>query len=207
MAEQIEKIERIAEFAINGERSTEGLPLSSGFPQQKKPKRLWFNALFYDITSKANEIIDAVNRLTNQDDPVFQAYQVGDVYTTTLNFRTPEEVATAKGYGTWKRYAEGRTLVGYTTNLDDKAEYAVMGNEFGEDEHILTIKEMPSHSHKLKHGHDNGDVNSSPGTIASDTENWSGLWVPSENMEEVGGNAPHNNTQPSVVVAHWLRIA
>ena len=92
MPDAIERIDKITEFASSGERSTEGLPLSSGFPQQKKPKRLWFNALFYDITRKTNELIDAVNRLTNQDDPVFQAYAVGDVYTTTLDFKTPEEL-------------------------------------------------------------------------------------------------------------------
>lgn len=203
MAEQIEKIERIAEFAINGERSTEGLPLSSGFPQQKKPKRLWFNALFYDITRKTNELIDAVNRLTNQDDPVFQAYAVGDVYTTTLDFKTPEEVATAKGYGTWKRYAEGRTLVGFTTQDSDPAEYTVMGNEFGENTHKLTIEEMPQHKHKMF-----ASDNDSRGSYGLDGAGNKGTNVHGdESMDPVGGDQPHNNIQPSIVVAHWLRIA
>lgn len=204
MTEPIERIEKIVEFAINGERSTEGLPLSSGFSQRQKPKRLWFNALFYDITRKTNEIIDAVNRLTNQDDPVFQAYAVGDVYTTTLDFKTPEEVATAKGYGTWKRYAEGRTLVGYTTNLDDKAEYAVMGNEFGENEHTLTIEEMPEHGHDIsimndRNSHDRSDEGDR--AVKPNSTIMEGVVLPE------GGDQPHNNIQPSIVVAHWLRIA
>lgn len=68
-------IEKLIEFAKDGQKNTDDLNLTDGFPVSKKPARQWFNWLFNTLTSKVNEIIDAdfipkadiVNNLTTDD--------------------------------------------------------------------------------------------------------------------------------------------
>lgn len=52
-------IEKLLEFAKDGQKNTDDLNLTDGFPVSKKPARQWFNWLFNTLTSKVNEIIDA----------------------------------------------------------------------------------------------------------------------------------------------------
>lgn len=51
-------IEKLDEFAKNGQKSTEGIILENGFPQEEKPARQWFNYIFNAISIKTNELID-----------------------------------------------------------------------------------------------------------------------------------------------------
>lgn len=68
-------INKLPEFAKDGQKNTDDLVLTDGFPVLKKPARQWFNWLFNTLTSKVNEIIDAdfipkadiVNNLTTDD--------------------------------------------------------------------------------------------------------------------------------------------
>ena len=68
-------IEKLIEFAKDGQKNTDDLNLTDGFPVSKKPARQWFNWLFNSLTSKVNEIIDAdfvpkadiVDNLTTDD--------------------------------------------------------------------------------------------------------------------------------------------
>ena len=68
-------IEKLLEFAKDGQKNTDDLNLTDGFPVSKKPARQWFNWLFNSLTSKVNEIIDAefipkaeiVDNLTTND--------------------------------------------------------------------------------------------------------------------------------------------
>ena len=68
-------IEKLSEFAKDGQKNTDDLNLTDGFPVSKKPARQWFNWLFNSLTSKVNEIIDAdfvpkadiVDNLTTDD--------------------------------------------------------------------------------------------------------------------------------------------
>lgn len=76
-------------------------------------------------------------------------------------------------------------------------DYSVMGNSFGEEEHALTIPEMPIHSHSV------------PGTLAAgNSAGGSGTFgFGNSTSSFVGGNDSHNNMQPSVVVLFIQRIA
>ena len=56
-------VEKIDEFAKNGQKSTEGIILENGFPQEQKPLRQWFNYLFNNQAVKTNQVIDEINRL------------------------------------------------------------------------------------------------------------------------------------------------
>lgn len=200
-------ISKLVEFARDGDKSTSGLTLTAGFPRAAKPARQWFNYLFNQITTKVNELATAIDEINDKEIPVLEVYDVGDVYVTTKTYADGVAVKAKRGYGTWVRYAEGRTLVGYSTKTGDPAEYKTMGNEFGANTHTLTEPEMPSHKHTLKHGYDNGSTDNDAGTIATDSATWSGQYIPESTIGSAGGDQPHNNIQPSVVVAYWLRTA
>lgn len=68
-------IDKLSEFASDGQKDVDDLVLTDGFPVTRKPARQWFNWLFNTLTSKINEIIDAdfmpksdvVDNLTTDD--------------------------------------------------------------------------------------------------------------------------------------------
>lgn len=51
-------IDKLEEFARDGQKNTDELILTDGFPKPKFPARQWFNYLFNAISLKINEIID-----------------------------------------------------------------------------------------------------------------------------------------------------
>lgn len=130
-----------------------------------------------------------------------QAHKVGDIYTTTLAHANAAAVAAHHGYGVWERYAEGRTLVGFSTKSSDPDDYKTMGNEFGENEETLTLSQIPSHEHTV-------DMHSGSidGSTRAGTQNTSSS-AANIKTNAVGGGEAHNNIQPSRVVGHWLRTA
>lgn len=67
-------IDKLPEFAKDGQKNTDDLVLTDGFPVLKKPARQWFNWLFNTVSLKINEIIDnkidfenIVDNLTTDD--------------------------------------------------------------------------------------------------------------------------------------------
>ena len=67
-------INKLPEFAKDGQKNTDDLVLTDGFPVLKKPARQWFNWLFNTVSLKINEIIDnkidfenIVDNLTTND--------------------------------------------------------------------------------------------------------------------------------------------
>lgn len=154
------------------------------------------------------EMIDADRlRLDELEARTYEDTKVGELFWTTEHFLTSEEVATYKGYGTWKRALQGRVAVGFSDIVDDPAEFRTVGAMYGEREHTLTVDEMPSHRHTLKHGRDNGSTDNDAGTIASDTSTWSNQYIPDSTIGLTGGDQPHNNMQPSQTVDCWQRVS
>ena len=144
--------------------------------------------------------------------------KVGDIYTTTISHTNATAVATHHGYGTWERYSEGRALVGFSTKSEHSESYKTMGAEFGENEHKLTIAETPEHKHshssRFQHfmsPHFRGESISSGDFNQREQEfqlhQISAAEFAEAKEESRGGDQPHNNIQPSKVVAHWLRTA
>ena len=52
-------INKLPEFAKDGQKNTDDLNLTDGFPVSKKPARQWFNYLFNILSLKINEIIES----------------------------------------------------------------------------------------------------------------------------------------------------
>ena len=140
-----------------------------------------------------------------------QVFKVGAVYTTTIN----ENPSVTFGYGTWERFAEGKTLVGFTTSVSNTIpEWAkVAGSEFGSYSHKLSESELPKHKHGT-----NTRVDTSDGLlIDNDLAYTTSYGRRTDWLEErsskttytsvVGGDQPHNNVQPSIVVYFWKRTA
>lgn len=125
-----------------------------------------------------------------------QNYKVGDVYITTASGDPKSRL----GYGTWQRFAQGKTLVGFTDSVSNNIPEWVKraGSEFGEYEHKLTVAEMPSHTHDVAQIRGNIDLDN--GGRDSGTHNSLGSSSPT------GGDRPHNNVQPSIVVYFWKRV-
>lgn len=73
-------------------------------------------------------------------------YPVGAIYITT-NSVNPSELFG----GTWESYAEGRTLIG-NGKIEDRD--FIAGTTGGSCTHLLSVNELPSHTHTQEpHGH------------------------------------------------------
>lgn len=87
-----------------------------------------------------------VSQLFN-DFTVNQMYPVGSIY-TSINSANP---STYFG-GAWQRFGQGQVLVGVNESDPD---FATAQKTGGEKEHVLTVDEMPSHTHvQNAHTHD-----------------------------------------------------
>ena len=106
--------------------------------------------------------------------------------------------------GTWVAIAQGRCLVGVNTSDND---FKTPEKTGGEKTHILTVAEMPSHSHTI--GTKNlwmqsptyGNIN--PG--ATEGANQADIEPNQTNVR--GNNQPHNNLQPYLCVYIFKRTA
>lgn len=121
-------------------------------------------------------------------------YKVGDLYVTT-NSENPNTIL---GYGTWVRFAEGRTLVGMSSSTSSNPEWTKYnGGQFGSYTHRLTIDEMPNHEHEYFKDNIGGASPSAGGSNSGQMGK----------TTSVGGGKEHNNVQPSTVVSIWRRTA
>lgn len=164
-----------------------------------------------DVEAK-KEIQDLITDIQNLRDMIAQSkLPVGGVFTTAVNYNSSSEVKATLGYGTWVRYAAGRTLVGINTTTNGIPEYKTMGNEFGENSHTLTVAEMPKHNHGSNMRFEAGEAILVDAELATKVDSgdmldhMNGDTTASTNTTYTGNNQPHNNLQPSIVVGYWLR--
>lgn len=155
--------------------------------------------------TKGNAVVAEFSGGTNPKDVVtheqlaiaMQNYKIGDVYITTISGDPSQRL----GYGSWERFAQGKTLVGFTDSISNSIPEWVKraGSEFGEYEHTLTKEEMPSHAHggipEVRSNVD-ADLGGKDATVRASTVD----------SNSVGGDRPHNNVQPSIVVYFWKRV-
>ncbi|MDY6481693.1 hypothetical protein SKM54_04415 [Acinetobacter faecalis] len=70
-------IEKLEEFARDGQKNTDELVLTDGFPRPKFPARQWFNYLFNMLSLKINELIEL--------DPISKTEIVDNLTTNDAN--------------------------------------------------------------------------------------------------------------------------
>lgn len=124
-------------------------------------------------------------------------YPVGSIYTNASDSTNP---ATLLGFGTWTAFAAGRVPVGKAAS----GTFGTIGATGGEETHVLTTAEMPSHTHTTdgyQHGGGTGYTHLSGGG------SWNFSTMGPQTMSYTGSNGAHNNLQPYVVVYMWQRTA
>lgn len=136
--------------------------------------------------------------------------KVGDLYTTTIN----ENPSVRLGYGAWERYAEGQTLVGFSSKPEDPLWTRVPLGSFGSYTHKLTQSELPVTNVEfpaddeliLSYGLSRSDTRpQSPYDASSSiSTRYESGWAKTSSF---GGDQHHNNVQPSKVVFIWIRTS
>lgn len=155
--------------------------------------------------------LNAIEALIGVD--MLNIYPVGSILEFGDTLNTPN----SRGIlGTWVRFATGRVLVDQKTG--DPA-FGTIGATGGAVDVTLTTAQMPAHTHTQNaHGHDvvtdqngnlcgvSGSVTGSGNMIArgSTVDFLRGIPVVASN-QNTGGGTPHNNLQPYIVIARWIR--
>lgn len=120
-------------------------------------------------------------------------FPVGSIYFNGVDDTNP---ATLLGFGTWAAYATGRVLGGLATS----GTFGTLGDEFGEEKHIMTVSELVSHRHDLIYGTNTGGAGQRA-TVMSNN----GPFQSGNPITNTGGGAPFNIIQPTKVTAIWIR--
>ena len=122
-------------------------------------------------------------------------YPIGSIYMTVSDTNPFETIK----FGVWEKI-ENRFLLA--------SSYIHMNGETGgEENHILSINEMPKHSHKMKYDSIGWTaIRQSSGTngiLEYNKSSYDGQY----STEEVGNGNAHNNMPPYLAVNMWKRIA
>lgn len=114
-------------------------------------------------------------------------WPVGSVY-ISVNDINPEVVFG----GVWEKI-ENAFLLGASSAHP-------LGTTGGAEEHVLSVEEMPKHSHKVWGGTEVSSLNVNGYALTSDylTNQYATI--------EAGGDKPHNNMPPYLAVGIWKRI-
>jgi len=120
-------------------------------------------------------------------------YPVGSVY---INASVSTNPGTLLGFGTWLEFGAGRVLVGLDAGDTD---FDTVEETGGAKTHTLTVDEMPSHTHTQA-----GSDNSAPLQFGNPIDDFGEV---DSQTGATGGDQPHNNLQPYIVVYMWKRTA
>ncbi|OHY31330.1 hypothetical protein BI362_03180 [Streptococcus parauberis] len=126
-------------------------------------------------------------------------YPIGIIYESVK----PDNPSTFMG-GTWTRFGNGKVLVGVDESDTD---FNTVNKTGGEKTHVLTVSEMPSHTHPGENGTQFHMYKALSGETASDGVNSGTSFKSKANTGATGGDQAHNNLQPYVTVYRWQRTA
>ena len=160
-------------------------------------KTTWVNGKTPINADNLNKIENQLETLTNLQDQLLDIfYPIGSYYETSDTSFDPN----VTWGGTWVKDSKGRVTVA----LDDSdADFKTISKTGGEKTHKLTIDEMPSHGHGIENGY---LTNRTDGNMR---QTGTGPYVSGAgySTQLTGGNQPHNNLQPYIVVVRWHRTA
>ena len=190
---------------------------ASGENSGQVPTTAWVQKLV------AEALKTAKNEIYNQ--AKLDAHPVGSYYWSN-DSTSP---ATLFG-GTWEALPAGYPLIAQGSGSDSFGSYTyTAGQKYGERKHQLTTDELACHGHMVRTWNTvasgapqlyrngkwerytlgafkvSGAWKEDAGTTASSPQG--GLGDPAGTTDETGGNAAHNNIQPSIAAYCWKRTA
>ena len=122
-------------------------------------------------------------------------YPIGSIYMTVSDTNPFETIK----FGVWEKIENKFLLASSNIHMN--------GETGGEENHTLSINEMPKHSHKMKYDsigwtaiRQNSGTN---GILEYNKSSYDGQY----STEEVGNGNAHNNMPPYLAVNMWKRIA
>ena len=118
-------------------------------------------------------------------------YKIGDIFITTN-----EENPANRFGGTWEKLPDETFL------MTASSKYAVKSTG-GENEHTLTIDEMPKHRLQIN-GNGSGDSWATGNIMMNSAYSNTPATA---NTEYIGGDQPHNNMPKFYAVYVWIRVA
>lgn len=130
-------------------------------------------------------------------------YPVNCIY-TELSGTNP---ATTFGFGVWAQFGQGQVLVGQKAADTDFQTVLATG---GEKTHLLSITEMPAHTHTTAPAASDGNVLAGgSGGVAAALQIGGTSYNAYNNpaSSSTGSGGTHNNLQPFVVVYMWRRTS
>lgn len=180
------------------------------------------NNIANTYATKANTYTKAEvdNKLSGGSNILEKMYPVGSIYMNATDSRNPAQIF---GFGTWEQISAGRVLLGAGT-ADSGTVYNA-GGTGGEEKTLLSIDEIPSHTHLAsmstagQHSHsvtiyshdtdeDTSGVTYSYGRPYYNRDtNYAGNHTHLITINNTGGSTPHNNMQPYLVVYIFKRTA
>lgn len=164
-------------------------------------------------------ILDVEQRIHGVENRPSDEIKVGDLFLTTLHFADGDAVAAHKGYGRWRRFGNGHVLATQATASNNTAPsfFKALRATGGAYTHKLSIDEMPGHNHirdaAYKHlsarsvdipGNSSVTGVDRKGVLGEQAVN--GVDFAKSEILTQGGDQPHNNVQPSIVIAAWERL-
>lgn len=191
---------------------------ASGENSGRVPTTAWVQKLLADALAKQKTayeqaISTAVTAAKTQ--AKLDAHPVGSYYWSN-DSTSP---STLFG-GTWEALPPGYTLIAQGSGSDSFGSFTyTAGQKYGERKHQLTTDEMPSHNH-IDHIYNKNDETGksaiSGGYLSYAVLKWSDTTFataggstgdPCGITSNTGGNAAHNNIQPSIGAYGWKRTA
>lgn len=191
-----------------------------GYEVDQTPAPQHFNWLFNNIYKWIKDLNERLNSAAGGILTMPDIYPVGSMYFNASNTTNP---ATLLGFGTWVSMGSGRMIMGSGSYTDANGETRIVNTntpDTGTYRHTTTVDEMPTHKHGIKLSHERGGSKDSFGYPAVDA---TGPLITHESTEadgsssslsgdgnplySTGGNQPHNNTPPFIVVNIWQRTA
>lgn len=191
---------------------SEGIAITTIWTAITLPVMAQNDSLISDLVSKAlSQAAEAKAEATRAKDEAAEAkaeaIRVSNLMESITSKLLPNAVVAFNSPSCpqgWKDFerANGRTIIG--SGKGTGLTHREFNSQLGEETHKLTIEEIPRHSHSytwyaardfnsIDDGHDDADgFNREKETYHGETE-------------KVGGDNPHNNMQPSLVLKYCIK--